>query len=194
MYKRCTTERSAQQQRRIEDCLLSEMQKRDYRDITVSALCEQAELSRKTFYRLFGSKEDVLLALIDHTLMDFARFSPSADLIQPGTPVELQRFFHYWLANKPLLDALTASQQSALLLEQSIAHVLYEDRGALRWLSGERRGYWMEATVFYGSAILGLLLNWHRSGFSRSPAEMAAILLQLMSVPPVTDPHSIDLL
>lgn len=74
MYKRCTTERAAQQQRRIEECLLNEMHKRDYRDITVSSLCEQAELSRKTFYRLFGSKDDVLQALIDHTLMDYAKY------------------------------------------------------------------------------------------------------------------------
>ena len=168
------------------------MSKHDYHDITVSALCEQAELSRKTFYRLFGGKEDVLLALIDHTLMDYAKFSLPPYLIHPGAPAELQRFFHYWLANKPLLDALTASRQSTLLLEQSIAHILYEDRGALRWLSADQCSYTLEATVFYASAIMGLLLNWHHSGYSRTAAEMAYILLQLMSTPPVTDLNALN--
>lgn len=109
MYKRCTTERAAQQQRRIEECLLNEMHKRDYRDITVSSLCEQAELSRKTFYRLFGSKDDVLQALIDHTLMDYAKFRLTPEQIHPGAPAELQRFFCYWIANESLLDALTGN-------------------------------------------------------------------------------------
>lgn len=187
MYKRCTTERAALQQRRIEECLLTQMRKQDYRDITVSALCEQAALSRKTFYRLFGSKEDVLQALIDHTLMDYAKFRLPPEQIQPESPAELQRFFAYWLANKPLLDALTISRQSALLLEQAIAHVLYEDHSALRWFCADRCDYTVEATVFYISAIVGLLLNWHYTGFNRSAAEMASILQHLMSSPPVTD-------
>lgn len=194
MYKRCTTERAAQQQRRIEECLLNEMCKRNYQDITVSALCEQAALSRKTFYRLFGGKEDVLQALIDHTLMDYAKFRLTPEQIHPNAPAELQRFFCYWIANKPLLDALTASRQGTQLLEQAIAHVFYEDHSALRWLGAERGGYTLEATVFYISAIMGLLLNWHHSGFSRSAVEMSNILLQLMSVPPISDPNALNLI
>lgn len=194
MYKRCTTERAAQQQRRIEECLLNEMHKRDYRDITVSSLCEQAELSRKTFYRLFGSKDDVLQALIDHTLMDYAKYRLAPEQIHPGAPAELQRFFCYWIANKSLLDVLTVSRQSAQLLEQAIAHVLYEDHSALRWLSTDQHTYALEATVFYVSAIMGLLMNWHHSGFSRSVVEMANILLHLMSVPPIANPESVHLL
>lgn len=192
MYKSCTTERAAQQQRRIEVCLLTELGKRDYHDITVSALCEQAELSRKTFYRLFGSKEDVLLALIDHTLMDYEKFRLTPAQIQPNAPAELQRFFCYWIVNKPLLDALKANHQSSLLLEQAISHVLYEDHTALRWLGGDHHAQAVESTVFYISAIMGLLLNWHHTGFARSPAEMANILLKLMSTPPIKDPKLLD--
>ena len=55
MYKRCTTEKAALQQRKLEECLLSVMQDKPYSEITVSSLCEQTDLSRKTFYRLFES-------------------------------------------------------------------------------------------------------------------------------------------
>ena len=194
MYKQCTTEKAALQQRHIEACLLTDMQKRDYHDITVSALCEKAELSRKTFYRLFSSKDDVLLALIDHTMMDYARFRLPADRRMPNAPAELQRFFIYWQENRCLLDVLSNNHQTSLLLERAIAHVIREEHSALRWLGADQRSTQLETTVFYISGIMGLLLSWYHSGFARTPAEMANILLHLMSISPIQNPKSLDLI
>ena len=194
MYKQCTTEKAAQQQRHLEACLLEEMGKRDYGEITVSALCEKASLSRKTFYRLFGSKDDVLLALIDHTLTDYARFRLPADSLIPGAPAELQRFFVYWQENRSILDVLTGSRNTALLVERAISHVMQEEHGTLRWLGAEQRSTQQETSVFYISGIMGLLLNWYHTGFARTPAEMAKILLHLMSISPIQNPNSLDLI
>ena len=36
------------------------MQKQSYDSITITKLCQKADLSRRTFYRLFNSKDDVL--------------------------------------------------------------------------------------------------------------------------------------
>jgi AcrR family transcriptional regulator len=194
MYKQCTTEKAAIQQRQIEACLLAEMQKRDYHDITVSSLCEKAELSRKTFYRLFGNKDDVLFALVDHTMMDYARFQLPPEQQLAGAPAELQRFFVYWRENRCILDVLTDSHQASLLLERAIYHVLREEHGALRWLGADQRSTRMETTVFYISGIMGLLLNWYYSGFARSPVEMANIMMHLMSISPIQDPDSLNLI
>ena len=65
MYRKCTTEKAALQQRRFQHALLQAMQQLPYPEITVTALCSQTGLSRKTFYRLFENKDDVLNALID---------------------------------------------------------------------------------------------------------------------------------
>lgn len=71
MYKLCQSEKSYQRQRELELGLLQLMLKQDYADITVSQLCEYMDIPRKSFYRYFASKDGVLYALIDHTIVDY---------------------------------------------------------------------------------------------------------------------------
>ena len=51
MYKHCTTEESAQRQRQLEQCLLELMADTPYSAITIGQICQQAGISRKSFYR-----------------------------------------------------------------------------------------------------------------------------------------------
>ena len=70
MYKICHTEESSRRQRELEQGLLEAMGKTPYEKITLTELCRQLEIPRKSFYRYFPTKEDCLLALMDHTLSD----------------------------------------------------------------------------------------------------------------------------
>ncbi len=49
-----------QSKKKIADALLATMEQYDFREITITQISQEAKLSRKTFYRLFSSKEDVL--------------------------------------------------------------------------------------------------------------------------------------
>ncbi len=44
----------------IMNALIELMKKQSYDSITITKICQKADLSRRTFYRLFESKEDVL--------------------------------------------------------------------------------------------------------------------------------------
>lgn len=193
MYRQCTTEKSAQQQRQLEACLLSLMQRQDYHQISVSSLCELAGLSRKTFYRLFGSKDDALCALIDHTLMDYAKFRLPQEALLPDAPAELQRFFAYWHHHKPLLDVLQGNQLGSLLLQRTIEHVTREEFGALRWLGALNQPEALDKVTFYITGIMSLILSWHLSGYARSPSEMSALLLDLMLHAPISQMEALKL-
>lgn len=70
MYKTCYTEDSSRRQRELEAALLEAMASQSYKTITLTALCRENSVPRKTFYRYFPTKDDCLLALIDHTLSD----------------------------------------------------------------------------------------------------------------------------
>jgi len=70
MYKICHTEESSRRQRELEQGFLNMLQIQTYDKITLTELCRQLHIPRKTFYRYFPTKEDCLLALIDHTLSD----------------------------------------------------------------------------------------------------------------------------
>ena len=71
MYKICQTEQSIRRQRELEAGLLKMLQKRRYEDISVSDLCGELQIPRKSFYRYFSNKDGALMALLDHTLMEF---------------------------------------------------------------------------------------------------------------------------
>ena len=58
----------------ITDALLTLLETVPFTDISVSRLCQQAQVSRQTFYSLFGTKENVLL----HALETSCCFEPAA--------------------------------------------------------------------------------------------------------------------
>ena len=186
MYKRCTTEKAALQQRRIEECLLSAMQEKPFAEITVSSLCEQTGLSRKTFYRLFESKQDVLDSLIDRTLREYIRFSLPQHLAVPGVSLDLLSYYYYWYERRDLLNALSKNGISTMLYDRSIRHVMQEETdilqqiGVVPSLQGSD-----EAMMFFLSGILTLVVGWHHTGYQKSPVQMAVITEKLLSTPPV---------
>ena len=184
MYTRCTTEKSSLQQQHLEAVLLQEMKTQSYADLTVSGLCEEAGLSRKTFYRLFSNKGDVLCALIDHTLMRYMSFHPD-ERLSVGTLDELHLFFEFWLEERALLDVLFANGLSTLLLERSIYYVMNEEPGILRHFCNNLPEFRQEVLLFYVSGIMSLIISWHQTGFRKSVTQMAEIMRALMLTPPV---------
>lgn len=58
------------------DALFDLMKKYSYDSITISQLCRKADLSRRTFYRLFHSKEDVLDAKLHLLILEFLTSLP----------------------------------------------------------------------------------------------------------------------
>ena len=91
MYKLCKTEQSAARQRLLEEGLLRAISQHRYDELSVSDLCSQMNIPRKSFYRYFSSKEGALHALLDHTLMSFDQFyipsstQPRTGGRQPGS-------------------------------------------------------------------------------------------------------------
>ena len=56
---------AAESRRKMVRALLALMRQYDYREITVTQIAQEARLSRKTFYRLFSDKDDILNLLFD---------------------------------------------------------------------------------------------------------------------------------
>mgnify|MGYP003299808584 CR=1 FL=1 len=110
MYKLCSTEKSAQQQRQLEQAFLTLLLQMPYDSIRISEVCRQAGCSRKVFYRLFESKTDMMMALIDHTLLDFEQhtgiLSYSETQIDANTPAGVLRI----LGSGLRLTAMTAQE------------------------------------------------------------------------------------
>ena len=184
MYKLCKTEQSAARQRELEQGLLEAMSAGRYEEISVSDLCEHIGVPRKSFYRYFSGKDGALHALIDHTLLEFENFQwPYSQKDRFSCQTELERFFRFWKEKKPLLDALSRSGLSGVLIERSLDQAL-DDAGVSRKFMSqhepELRGH---ATMFGVCGLMSLVVAWHHDGYPHTPKQMAQIAVKLVTEP-----------
>lgn len=178
MYKLCKTEQSAARQRQLEQGLLEAMLTQQYEDISVSDLCDQIGIPRKSFYRYFASKDGALVALLDHTLLEFEQF-PSG-MGKGKVDGELTRYFRFWYAHKPLLDALERSRLSGMLMERATVHSLNEH---LEHLPVMEPGVRRMALTFAICGLLSVVTQWHHGGFRETPEEMARVATVMLMKP-----------
>lgn len=179
MYKVCKTEESARRQREFESALLVAMQMKPYPEISVTELCQQVGIARKNFYRYFDHKDDVLYALLDHTILDFSRYSCDA-------PAPIVRYLSYWEQQKPLLDALQANGLSTRLIESTLAHAWNMDSGFLCLLGDNADP---NTVLFVVSGIVTLVVAWHHQGYQESKEALAENIFRLMTRPIVALPE-----
>lgn len=181
MYNKCVTDKAAAQQRKFEAALLELMKDRLFEEISISELCRYTGLSRKTFYRLYETKADVVYAMIDHAIMDEATCEPDPS-VGPG---ELHQFLAFWRSRKELLDVLQKNQISALLSQQALNIALQETPDRLELFGLEGNVNARDMMLFYLSGLFALVLDWHSSGFERSVDEVCDVMMELLSKIPI---------
>ena len=177
MYKICHTEESSRRQWELEMGLLEAMGKQPYARISLTELCRELNIPRKSFYRYFPTKDDCLLALIDHTLSDC---NDIALLGWDGSTVldeQVQlRFFRYWQAQHRFLDAIRDNGLHTLLLERTSAIVdrMKENR--------EPEDFPREQVEYFiAQGLMTTVLRWHAFGFPAQPEEMAKTFGKLLT-------------
>ena len=188
MYKLCKTERSAQRQRLLEQGLLNAMCTQHFDEISVSDLCDRIGVPRKSFYRYFSGKDGALYALIDHTLLTYDGYVLEG---KGGGKVidlqELERFFLFWKEQKPLVDALTRSNLSGLLVERMVTHAIEETLAPRSYMSHHAQERRSHAIVFTLSGLLAMMLAWHHEGYREDAKYMAEIAMKLVTEPLLYD-------
>lgn len=177
MYKICHTEESSRRQRELERGLLEAMRRQPYHRITLTQLCNELDIPRKSFYRYFPTREDCLLALMDHTLSDcneivMRGWDGSREL---DRDVQL-RFFTYWREHSVFLDAVRDNDLSGLLLDRTTVIV---DKMKENRTSGSFARDQVEYFVAHG--LMTTVLRWHQSGYPDSPENMAEVFGKLLS-------------
>lgn len=184
MYKLCKTEQSAARQRALEEGLLSVMLTKRYDEISVSELCDELAIPRKSFYRYFSSKDGALHALIDHTLIGFEGYtSPYRRAGGRTLQAELEDFFCFWVQHKALLDALQRSGMSGVLIERSISHALSETVMPARFLPKDSREMQKQITMFAVCGLMSMVLTWHHDRYPQTASQMARIAARLLEQP-----------
>ena len=111
------TERSRQ---RMVTALLSVMKQYNYKEITVTQITQEAQLSRKTFYRLFSDK-DAILTLCFENLFHQCFAKIKLQNVQHYWDV-VQIYFDFWEEQKGLLFLFQQNNLLPRLFEYSYQH------------------------------------------------------------------------
>ena len=183
MYKLCKTEESSKRQIEIESVLLELMLKKHYDEITVSEICERANMPRKAFYRYFDGKEGIKQALLHHTLTDFNEYHLAHSGMDYKIYEEFELLFNFWKSRKVLLEAFDKSNLLGLLVESATSFSMNEFNGVEKYLSDSAPEEKVIAFQFVICGIMTMTINWYRTGFAESVPNLARTTAKLITKP-----------
>lgn len=177
-------------QKLIRKAFLKLIAQKEYHQITVTDIINEADYNRATFYRHYYDKEDLVTEIIDKQLNLFLkafmqpyRYNDTIDLanLQPEHIVifkhilEHKDFYELWERLKTIPGF---SQKYTGSVE-----MIYENKilitESLR--KGIDKDLYMQ---FYGHGLAGLIFTWIENGFKQSPDYMAEQLIKIFQLSP----------
>lgn len=159
-------------QKQIEECLFDNLLQRPYPSVSISDLCHQLGISRKSFYNYFPDKDSCFRAIISrkiHTCI----LRLTTDLPENAASEEIiAAYLSYWKEEKGLFDIITRNNLLYLLMDQCISFLRDEDQSILPFLDTpqlQADSYVLSAFV---SVQITLILQWYFLNFSTPLEEM----------------------
>lgn len=149
-----------------------------YENVTVRDITHTAQVSYKTFYRHYDSKEALLQALVDEI-----RYEVQQILLPPSDPSAATRntlaTLTYIEARARLFTMLLESTAADQLLSVVIEIALDEGRQTFhsRHVPDELMAY------YFASSMINLMRWWLESGMHCSKEEMASYIERLLLAP-----------
>ena len=105
---------SALSQKLLADGLLSLLEQKPFREITIKELCAHSDIARRTFYRHFSSVEDVMAYVVSHIIENFKKHMLQVQ--KEAYPAILASYFAFCKDYASLLE---------LLNKNNLAHLIF---------------------------------------------------------------------
>ncbi|MDR0889442.1 MAG: TetR/AcrR family transcriptional regulator [Oscillospiraceae bacterium] len=160
--------------------------------ITISEIAENADLDRRTFYRHFHSKEDVISFCIHEASRRFEEDISQNEIESAHTDADIiahtsfiaKSFFDVCVKWKTMLLILHKQQLLHLLLDDltvifSKFHCKYHHLHTIFHEHGEDFDY---VLAYYAGGFWNLLSKWLSDNCKKTPAEMASIAVNIFNL------------
>lgn len=166
----------------IMEALIELMNHKTFQEITINELTKHAGLGRKTFYRNFNSKEEVLDAYLNNLISQFLTNISAADNIAPK--VTLLELFTLCEKNKPFLIGLQKSKMLGYLLEQwnvALPVIHSSVRSRIPNFPNSDTQIGLEYTLAFNTGgVWNVLVKWINTGMLQTPQELTNIVMKLI--------------
>lgn len=174
---------AAQSKKWIMESLIELMNKKTFQEITISELASHADLGRRTFYRNFTSKEDVIEAYLNLMINEFITFLNTQEVLTSRTC--LLQIFTLCQNNKLFLLGLYHSNMLSYLLEKWNLYLPIIHQTMLNKLPNfpnQGNETALEYTLAFNTGgIWNVVSKWVGSGMKESSKELTLIVMKLIN-------------
>lgn len=163
------------------DALLSLMDEKDYHEITIVELVQKADLGRRTFYRYFKSKDEILKLHCDFIMQDFAGRILEKEEVNLYT-ISIA-YFECWNNHIHFLTLLRKSNMlyfiGNLLPELMVKVAVMTGHVSKNNVYDNYNDYWY-AHHFNMGGYWSITTQWASKDVRETPKEMADIITKLI--------------
>lgn len=165
--------------KQITDALLKLMEKYPYEDISVKQIVLETDLVRKTFYRNYSSKDDVLRSHIRSILLDYF------EIVNNARGDVLTTIFEFAVENKKLLMLLDKNDMFYVVLQgmnEFIMSVKTKQNQELNPFSKLFEGLDSDYLISLNTGgIWNVISLWVRRGMTDDPDDVKRTIAQYLS-------------
>ncbi len=141
-------------------------------------------MPRKAFYRYFDSKDDALMAMLDHSLSEYDGFSVDRSADPHRMLVsELEEYFIFWKNRRELLTVLDRSSLLGVLTQRIINYPLRDRIITAKFLPDDTDSAREIIFRFALSGLMNTMICWYQNGFKESTREMAETSCRMLREP-----------
>lgn len=151
------------------------MEKKNFKDISITEVTKKAGVSRMAFYRNYNILEDIIVGYLDDL---FGEYSNNILNHTETSHYEITRLFFYcFRQHKKFIDNLFNSNLTHLILERSVEFLYNYSRSIVckTICSPELEKY---NITFVAGGVYNVLIEWSKGGMKESDEEMAEIVYE----------------
>lgn len=162
----------------LADALLLLMNEKPYQEISIKDIAEKADLNRRTFYRNFASKDDILFYYGKQLIEQLGKSIQSKGLYTFHSISE--SYFEFWLLNLDFLKLLQKNNLLYFLFEQFDQ---YHNQLHLFLPNATHKEETQFSIAFALGGFWSTLVQWLNTGATQSPKDMADLICNTIKNP-----------
>lgn len=200
-----TNRRTTKTKKELKDALISLMEKKDFKKITITDIVALADLNRGTFYKHYQTQEELLNELIDDVMEDLIKsykepyLHTDIFIISELTTSSIRIFehvhsysdFYMIIVNSNVLPGF--QNRICEILKQLILQDLAFGTNTNQKINSDL------FSSYSAYALFGLIMEWVKGGYKYTPKHMAEQLIEILSyksnntiISPSNKPISLD--
>jgi AcrR family transcriptional regulator len=164
----------------LKESLIKPMKQKPITRITITELCEEADINRATFYAHYTDQYDLLKQIEQELVDDINQYLEDYKFNEYGleSMQRMEQIFEYIRENSEVCSVLISDSGDKEFLKEVL--LIVQQQCIAEWTSKNVNKDVAEYLYAYAtSGSIGIIQKWLQEGMTRSTREMAEIITKL---------------